>query len=254
FSMIASSNASTSLTSSTTTGTSCRPARWAACQRRSPAMISKASAAPRAGRTAIGWMMPRSLMEAASSTSWATGTSRRGLRGLGRRNSIGTRRWLRARSGGALVSAPISPIRDARPRPSRDRVGSSAIAASPEKAFTSLTSSCLRLLPASPGSIRREGGQFPLALNDLGGETQIGFAADAFEVVDQNRLAVGRRLRHAHIARDHGVVDFLAHEFAYVGHHLAGEIVARIEHGQHDAVDAQSRVEGLLDLFDGLEQ
>ena len=36
--------------------------------------------------------------------------------------------------------------------------------------------------------------QFSLALNDLGREPQIGFAADAFEVVDQHRLAVGRRL------------------------------------------------------------
>ncbi len=45
--MIASSSASASVTSSTTIGTSCRPARCDARQRRSPAMISKRLAAIR---------------------------------------------------------------------------------------------------------------------------------------------------------------------------------------------------------------
>ena len=50
------------------------------------------------------------------------------------------------------------------------------------------------------------------------------------------------------IARDHGVIDLLTHEFAHVGYDLAGEIVARVEHGQDDAVDAQFRIESLLEL------
>src|SRR6266436_6931885 len=96
-------------------------------------------------------MMPRSLMELASSSSSAPEKSRRGLRGLGRRNSIGTRRWLRTRSEVAalLVSAPMSPIKDARPRPRRDRVDSSAMADSPEKSFTSSVSS-LQIAAPSP--------------------------------------------------------------------------------------------------------
>src|ERR1700676_5569564 len=131
-------------------------------------------------------MMPRCLIDAASSSSRATGNSQRGLRGLGRSNSIGTRRWLRARSTVALVSAPMSPISDAKPRPSRDRVGSSAISASPEKSFTFASSYSLfggfaaAFAKRMPESGRRRGHQFPLALDDLGGETQIGFAADAF--------------------------------------------------------------------------
>ena len=43
-------------------------------------------------------MMPRSRIEAASSSSSSSAKIRRGLRGLGRRNSSGTRRWLRVRS------------------------------------------------------------------------------------------------------------------------------------------------------------
>src|SRR6202022_868008 len=56
--------------------------------------------------------------------------ARRGLRGLGLRDSIGTLRWVRGRSRCA-ASPPTSPIRLARPRPSRERI-SSAIASSLE--------------------------------------------------------------------------------------------------------------------------
>jgi len=50
------------------------------------------------GRTTIGWITPCCLIESASSPSSASEKSRRGLRGLGLRNSIGTLRWLRGRS------------------------------------------------------------------------------------------------------------------------------------------------------------
>src|SRR5215831_758538 len=94
----------------------------------------------------------------------------------------------------------------ARPRPSRDRP-SSAIAMSPD-------------LPASRRAVllirfdrgvraRRTRYQFLLALNDFGREPQIGFAADAFRIVGQHRLAVGWRLSYPHIARDNGLVDLL---------------------------------------------
>ena len=78
----------------------------------------------------------------------------------------------------------------------------------------------------------------PLALDDFGGELQIGLAAGALEVVEQHRLAVRRRLRHAHVARDDRLVDRVAHVGAHVGDHLAGQVVAAVVHGQHDAVDA----------------
>src|SRR5581483_11908620 len=79
--------------------------------------------------------------------------------------------------------------------------------------------------------------QFALALDHFGGELQIRFAADAFEIVDQHGLTVGRRLRNAHVARDHGFVDLAAHGLTDVGDDLVREVIAGVEHGQHDTVD-----------------
>ena len=62
--------------------------------RRAPAPLAgddlEIVVAPRSARTTIGWMMPRSRIEAASSSSSASAKGWRGLRGLARRNSIGT--------------------------------------------------------------------------------------------------------------------------------------------------------------------
>ena len=41
---------------------------------------------------------------------------------------------------------------------------------------------------------------------------------------------------------------------AHVVGDLVGEIVARVVHGQHDAVDGEAGIERLLHLIDGLEQ
>ena len=62
------------------------------------------------------------------------------------------------------------------------------------------------------------------------------------------------RLRHPDIARDDGVVDPVAHEAAHVAGHLLGEVVAAIEHGQHDAVHLQHRVEAAAHPLDGPQQ
>src|SRR5690349_23483676 len=67
-------------------------------------------------------------MESLSSRSSVSENVRRGLRGFGLMNSIGTLRCARGRST-CWASPPTSPIRLARPRPSRERA-SSAIASS----------------------------------------------------------------------------------------------------------------------------
>src|SRR6478752_1592325 len=238
--MIMISSASESLTSIGTIGTSWRLASCAARQRRSPAMISKRSCDPFTGRTTIGWITPCCLTEAASSPSSASENVRRGLRGFGFRNSIGTLRLLRGRSGCA-VSPPTSPIRLARPRPIREPV-LSAIATSLD--FTQIlhaefdwpyrhsgerrqtrtrnpeiglrTPSRFRINPLARivrnDAVASMRPQLALALDHFRRQLQILFATDAFEVVDQHGLAVGRRLGDAHVARDHGFVDFAAHE------------------------------------------
>ncbi len=43
--------------------------------------------------------------------------------------------------------------------------------------------------------------QLPLAADDFGGEPQIGLAAGAFQIVEQRRLAVGRRLADSRTLR-----------------------------------------------------
>src|ERR1700730_4378089 len=53
-------------------------------------------------------MMPFSLIEAASSSRDSSPKFRRGLRGLGRRNSIGIFWWPRTRVAAASVSWPLS--------------------------------------------------------------------------------------------------------------------------------------------------
>src|SRR5579872_1106971 len=82
---------------------------------------------------------------------------------------------------------------------------------------------------------RRPPAAFPL--DHFRGELEIGLAAEAFEIVEEDGFAVGRRFRDAHIARYDRLIDFLAHEGAHVLDNLSRQIVARIVHGQYDAMD-----------------
>ena len=69
--------------------------------------------------------------------------------------------------------------------------------------------------------------QLAFTLDHFGCEFQIGFAADTFEVIDQNRLSVGWRFRDAYVAWNDGVVDLGAKvNCADVGDNLVREIVA----------------------------
>src|SRR5512132_2186543 len=102
------------------------------------------------------------------------------------------------------VSSPTSPISAARPRPNRER---SAIAAAPERAIMLSFQFHGRHLP--PNEL--PGFQRLFTLNDLCGQPQIGFTANAFEIVDKYRLPVGRCLRYSNVARNYGLVRFVAH-------------------------------------------
>ena len=83
------------------------------------------------GRTTTGWTMPCSRIDCARSVRSASPKARRGLRGLGSMNSIGTSgRRLCDRGCHAQLCRPtlsISPISAARPRPNRRLEGSSFI-------------------------------------------------------------------------------------------------------------------------------
>src|ERR1043166_9886421 len=130
-------------------------------------------------------MIPRSRIEEANSSSSASGKFRRGLRGLGRKNSIGTRRWLRARSS-AADSSPTSPISAASPRPKRD-LASSAISSSPARELNAMSAPSYKqklllehdLFRKPVPTFRDHALRSPqrlLALDDFRREPQIGLA------------------------------------------------------------------------------
>src|SRR5262249_24715406 len=193
-------------------------------------------------------MMPRSRIESDSSSSSASVNIRRGLRGLGRKFSIGARRGLRPLSV-TEVSSLTSPISAARPRPNLE---CSAIAPALELRATLFLSVLLPSILRLCGLL--SGFQGFLALDDLSSEPQIGFAADAFEIINQHWLAIGRRFRNPYVARNYRLVHFVAHELAYVRDNLAGEVIARVIHGQHDSVNRQRRIERRLDLLDRFQK
>ena len=127
----------------------------------------------------------------------------------------------RRRAGGCGLA--VSPISAARPRPRRG----------------------LGFLGAHA---RRR--QAALAAQHLAGQAHIGLRAGGAEVVEQDRLAVARRLGDADVAGDDGLVDLVAEEAARVGGDQVGEVVAAVEHGQHDPLQHQRRVEAAFDDVD----
>src|SRR3546814_9803880 len=67
----------------------------------------------------------------------------------------------------------------------------------------------------------------------------------------QDRLAVGRRLRHPNIARNHGLIHAVAEIAADVGSDHFAEIVAPVEHGEHHALKRQVLVQAAAHPVDG---
>ena len=134
---------------------------------------------------------PFSRIESASSSSWPSAKSRRGLNRPGFSAASGTLRCV-------LVGAPrlLRAIADQRRKPaSQPRLLRAYGHGEPPPRKTVQASR--RTHP-------------PLALDHLGGELNVGLAAGAAIIVEQHRLAVRRRLGHPHIARDDGLVDLLA--------------------------------------------
>ena len=73
-------------------------------------------------------------------------------------------------------------------------------------------------------------------------------------VVGDGGFAVARRLGQAHVARDHGLVDLFAEEFAHLVHDLIGQLRAPVIHGHDDALYAQLRIEALVAHFDAAHE
>jgi len=208
-----------------------RPARWEARQRRSPAMSSKRSAPPPGEpmrRTMSGSISPCSRMDSVSSASSCSSKYCRGWPACGTIFSTGQMNAARSGpvpggSGGAGRSASS-------PRPRARRGG---------RAWGSVSGAAL--LAGDAAGVEDLARQAEVALRPLG-----------LRVVEQAGLPVGGRLAELDVARDDGVED------VEVGLHLVGDLVgegvAAVEHGQHDALDAELGVEGALHAVDGGHQ
>ena len=65
---------------------------------------------------------------------------------------------------------------------------------------------------------------------------------------------MARRLGQAHVARDHGLVDLFAEEFAHLVHDLIGQLRAAVVHGHDDALHRQFRIQALIAHFDAAHE
>ncbi len=84
-----------------------------------------------------------------------------------------------------------------------------------------------------------------LARQELARQIQVAARALGRDVVEQDRLAERRRLGQAHVARHGRVVDLAVEVRAHLAGHLLGQVLARVDHAQHDAVDRQAGVQRL---------
>ena len=121
FSTSAVAATSVSVMSRCTAGTSCSPARAAARQRRSPAMIWKRSDSVGWGRTRIGCSTPWARMELARLSSASGSIVVRGWYGLG--SSRSSAMWRKSADCAPLAGAARSPSSAASPRPRRGEPG-----------------------------------------------------------------------------------------------------------------------------------
>ena len=65
---------------------------------------------------------------------------------------------------------------------------------------------------------------------------------------------MGRRLGDPHIARDHRLIDLVAEMVPDVGGDHFTQVIAFIEHGQHNTLNLKPRIVGLPDPFDGVHK
>ena len=91
-------------------------------------------------------------------------------------------------------------------------------------------------------------------MQELLRQGQVGVSTPGPDVVQENRLAVTRRLAQSDVAGHDRFVDLVAEHRADFIHDLLGQIGAFVEHRHQHAVDRQIWVERLPDLADGVHQ
>ena len=79
----------------------------------------------------------------------------------------------------------------------------------------------------------------PLALDDFGGETDVGLTACAIVIVEQDWLAVRGCLTEFYISWDLGAQNGVFKMFTHIDFDLMRKIVSAVEHCQQYALDIE---------------
>src|SRR5438128_11770455 len=95
---------------------------------------------------------------------------------------------------------------------------------------------------------------FLCAMNDLLCESDIALGPLRFDIVEQNRSTVARRLAKSNVAGDNGREYLLAEECLQIVPDLIRQIRTLVEHGQENAFDLQIRVAHAPDVADRFHQ
>src|SRR6185312_996742 len=188
------------------TGTSLRPARFAARQRRSPAMIWY-SRLP-VFRTTMGCMIPSRSMDCVNSMRAVGSKSRRGWLGLGIMRSIARR--VTSRSAGGAVSGGVFVV-------------------------TVSAAGRLGMSDCSPLPSALRGWSFLVIGEDLFGQLDVSFRPLGAGIVKQNRFAMAGRLGKPDAARDDSAEHVFAEEFTQVSGDLFREVRPLVVHRKKNA-------------------
>src|SRR5690348_15781308 len=106
--------------------------------------------------------------------------------------------------------------------------------------------------PGAPGikAPRPWPSAFLVMLDDLLRECAVTCCTAGCSIVVNDRFSEARRLAEADIARDHRAVDPVREKLPGLVGDLLGQVDARVEHREQDALDAQARVQVFLDELD----
>ena len=104
------------------------------------------------------------------------------------------------------------------------------------------------------GDFGRDHCPLALVLHQLLGQAQVALRAAGARVVDQRRLAVAGSLRQPHVARDAGCAQLLPEEGLQLARYLLRQVGAIVEHGEHNALDRERRVQALAQAFQRVQK
>src|SRR5262249_33269886 len=140
------------------------------------------------------------------------------------------------RGSGASGMSALRPF----PRAGRFSMMTSAEAGAEVTSAREITPRCALLRVPPKRRLRR---RCCRSRQHLAREREIRFGATRFDVVENHRHAVARRLAEPDVARNDGTEDFLLEERADVAGHLVPEIRSIVEHREEHAFNVESGIE-----------